>query len=553
MRRIVSTIAPALALVVSSVPAVALAGSSHGHQQARPSAGRSAAHPARHRAAHSAARRGTALDMASTALGAQYVHVSWNWIKAASGYRIQIARHQDFGKVVASRKKANSRHRPAGGREAAVVGKLHDATYYWVRVRKVKGHHKSHWASPVRVATKAHTPDRISDGRGHRGPHAGQTTLRWKGSGKFTDYYRITTALTPFGTPQHRGDGRHTMTFTVPGNRHSVTLTAQQTAQAGAGIGSGHFLFFRITAVRNGEADTATRPYPFLLHTGVTGEHSTGNGTKLRIVQYNMHVASKDLPGHPWKHRQHLIAKNIAKARPAVASIQELMPSMWTDYNGGIGLHASLRKAGVGRYRLTRTTAYWKDAGQDTKILYDPKKVTMVSNCPEDVPSCYIMLPDSKKHVAAWAKFRDNASGQEFYFVSAHLTTKDDAKTDALRGQQAQAINDGIRAIDTQGLPVIFGSDANSSQVSIGSDAPHQVLQDAGWYNTLSAARVVNGQYNSVNHYELPEKASPWGFGSMYDTIETLNMPGADLWKQVITRAPWPSDHNMIFTDVRLP
>jgi hypothetical protein len=39
----------------------------------------------------------------------------------------------------------------------------------------------------------------------------------------------------------------------------------------------------------------------------------------------------------------------------------------------------------------------------------------------------------------------------------------------------------------------------------------------------------------------------------MYDTIATLNMPGADVWKQVLTGAPWPSDHNMIYTDLRLP
>jgi hypothetical protein len=39
----------------------------------------------------------------------------------------------------------------------------------------------------------------------------------------------------------------------------------------------------------------------------------------------------------------------------------------------------------------------------------------------------------------------------------------------------------------------------------------------------------------------------------MYDTIATLNLPGATLWKQVLTGAPWPSDHNMVFVDLRLP
>jgi endonuclease/exonuclease/phosphatase family metal-dependent hydrolase len=345
------------------------------------------------------------------------------------------------------------------------------------------------------------------------------------------------------------------MTFTVPGDQRSVTLTPEQTAAAGAGVGTGHFLFFRITAVRKGPADTATRAYPFLLHTGVHGEAATGTGTALRVVQYNMHVASKDIPGHPWKDRQHLIAENIARANPTIASIQELMPTMWTDYNGGVGLDEALKQAGAGKYVLTRTTPYWKGDGQDTHILYDPTRLTMVSNCPDitNVPSCYIQIPDPiHKHVAAYAEFRVNGTSEEFYFVSCHLSTNDDAKTDALRGQQTQAIVDGINQINTQHLPVIFGSDANDSQTSIGTDAVHQTLLDNGWYNTLSAATVVNGQYNSVNHY-TKQSPSPYGFGSMYDTIETLNMPGADRWKQVLTGSPWPSDHNMIFADLRLP
>jgi endonuclease/exonuclease/phosphatase family metal-dependent hydrolase len=545
MRRIASAIGPVLALVAIAAPTTPAFSSerateSHAAQtQARASADRSAARS-----------RGIGLDSAS--LGTSFVSVSWNWIRAASGYRIQVSKKSDFSSVVTTKKKRNSAHRPAGGREATVVGHLRDATYYWVRLRKVQGSHQSPWSDPIRVATKAHLPDRFSTARGGLGADPGETTLRWKTDGGHTDLFRITTALTPFGNSHTPRVGRHSTTFTVPGDRRSVTLTPEQTAAAGAGIGTGRFLFFRISAVRKGEADTAVRPYPFLLHTGVRGSGATGNGSKLRFVQYNMHVASKDIAGHPWKDRQHLIAKNIAKFNPAVASLQELMPSMWTDYNGGVGLDAALKQEGAGRYELTRTTAYWKDAPQDTKILYDPTQVALESNCDDTVPSCYIMLPDSKKHVAAYAKFRDLASGQEFYVVSAHLTTGDDAKTDDLRGRQAQAISDGIKAIDQDNLPVIFGTDANSSQTSEGSDSPHQVLLNEGWYNTLSAASVVNGQYNSVNHYET-QKPSPYGFGSMYDTIATLNMPGADVWKQVLTGAPWPSDHNMIYTDLRLP
>jgi endonuclease/exonuclease/phosphatase family metal-dependent hydrolase len=499
------------------------------------------------------ASRGGDIGLDASTPGASFVHVSWHWIKAASGYRVQVSKKSDFSSVVTTRKKRNSDRRPAGGREATVVGHLRDATYYWVRVRKISGTHKGPWSAAERVATKAMMPAKITAASGRVGPEPGSTKIHWKSDGDHTDFYRIVTALTPFGTAGHPGDGRHPMSWQVPGSARSFTMTPEQTTDAGAPLGSARHLFFRVTAVRSGKADTATREYAHLGSTPVRGRASTGSGTELRFVQYNMRVAANDVAGHPWRDRQHLIANNISQYNPAVASLQELMAGMWSDDQGGVGLDAALKQTGAGRYEVTRDQPYWTGAPQDTRILYDPNQVTLVSNCPTDTPSCYILLPDpKKKQIAAYAKFRDNASGQEFYFVSAHLTAGNDADTDALRGRQAAAMSDGIKAINGQNLPVIFGSDANSSQVSKGSDSPHAALLDAGWFDTQAAATVVNDDVNSVNAYRT-QTESPYGFGSMYDTIETLNLPGANVWKQVLTGSPWPSDHNMIFTDLRLP
>jgi endonuclease/exonuclease/phosphatase family metal-dependent hydrolase len=543
--RIAPAIGTALALVAVAAPSTPAHSS-----EARPA---SASHHDARQTAHRAASRDGGIGLDTSTLGASVVHISWHWIKAASGYRIQVAKDSDFSSVVTTRKKANSNRRPAGGREAAVVGKLRDASYYWVRVRKVRGTNRGPWSDAVRVATKAAMPAKITGASGRRGPEAGSTTIRWKSDGDHTDYYRILTALTPFGSKGHPGDGRHPMSWRVAGSARSLTLTPEQTAEAGAPLGSGRHLFFRVKAVRDGRAATAVREYAHLGSTPVRGQTSSGNSGEVRFAQYNMRVAANDLPGHAWRDRQHLIAKNIASVNPAVASLQELMAGMWSDKQGGVGLDAALKQEGAGRYEVTRTTAYWKDAPQDTRILYDPNKVTLESNCPTDTPSCYILLPDpKKKQIAAYAKFRDKASGDEFYFVSAHLNAGNDADTDALRGRQIQAMSDGINAVNQENLPVIFGGDLNSSQVSKGSDAPHNALVDNGWYNTQAADTVVNEKVNSVNGFHTQSK-SPYGFGSMYDTIATLHLPGANLWKQVLTGAPWPSDHNMVFTDLRLP
>src|SRR5689334_19377215 len=138
MRRIAPAIAPVFALVAISVPA------SPAH-----SSGHASATRVQQLHARSAPERGTlkGIGLDGSAPGSSFVRVSWNWIRAASGYRVQVAKKSDFSSVIASRKKRNSAHRPAGGREATTVGHLRDATYYWVRVRKVRGHHRSRWSS----------------------------------------------------------------------------------------------------------------------------------------------------------------------------------------------------------------------------------------------------------------------------------------------------------------------------------------------------------------------------------------------------------------------
>lgn len=410
-------------------------------------------------------------------------------------------------------------------------------------------------SADTRVASaKPATPDKIFSAKGVAGPSPGETTIKWRSNGRHTDYFKITTALTPFGSRHTPSVGRHSTTFVVPGSRRSVTLTAAQTAAAGAGLPTGRHLFFRIKAVNTSGSRSSARPYRHLRHATIQGHGSMMSGARLRYAEYNIRMRTGDVAGHPWKRRQHLVAKTIARVRPAVLGVQELMPAMWTRQDGGIGLHKSLRRTGAGSYQLTRRTGYFHKNPQDTRILYDATQVRMTSSCSQARPTCYISLPDPRhRHVAAYARFRDLASGQSFYFVSAHLTAGNDATTDALRGRQAAAIDAGMRAINRQNLPVVLATDANGSQTSKGVDAPHTALLAAGWYNTIAASRTVNVGYNSVNHYSLPERPSPYGFGCMYDSILTLNMPGADTFKQVLARAPGASDHNLIFTSVRLP
>ncbi len=530
MRRLALATGPVLALLLAAVPGVPAQSQTRSHSHG--------------------------LGSSARPLGATYVSVSWNWIRSATGYRIQVAGHRNFSDKIVTRKTRNAASRPAGGRQATVVGHLKDAHYYWVRVRRVSGAHKSGWSAPDRVATKAKWPDPITGVSDVAGPGPGETTIHWTSGGSYTDFFRIKTGLTPFGSSKTPASGRHAHTFKVPGKKRSFTLTAAQSRAAGAGLGSGHHLFFRIIAVRQGRADTQARPYGHLQHATIAGHGPEMNGAPLRVASYNIHVQAKDEPGHPWSTRAPLVADNVARHQPAIVGFQEMVPAMWDNRDGGIGLAAALQRSGVGRYKLTRDTAYASGSPGDVRILYDPNQVKMVSNCSPNKISCAIRLPDpGPLHVAAYAKFRDVSSGQEFWFVTAHFNHGNNASTDKLRGRQAQAIVQKLNKINGQHLPVIVSGDFNSSQTSAGHDAPHHALLGSGYYDTSAAATQVNLQYNSVNDYAANERPSNYGFGSMIDSIMTLHMPGASRFEEVLTGAgaPYPSDHNMIVADLRLP
>jgi hypothetical protein len=414
-------------------------------------------------------------------------------------------------------------------------------------------------AQSAMVSSKIAYPDPITSVTMTPGPAPGETTIKWRAGGGHTDFFKIETALTPFSPYKDSvpDKGRHYRVFKAPGRARSLTMTRAMTKEAGARLGSGRHLFFRILAVNRSRSGTRARAYGPLQHATIAGRNPAAGGTPIRVASYNVRVSAADISGHTWAQRTPLVAANIARLspQPAVMAIEELVPGMWTNKDGGIGLAAALAKNGMGRYELTRDTTWSRNGAGDARILYDPDRLQMISNCDPNTQSCGINLPtpDSHVQVAPYAKFRDSHSGQEFWFVAAHLNSGNTAATDALRGKQAQAIVAAMSKLNTDNLPVIFGADLNSSQTSKGHDAPHGAFVSSGYFDTSAAARQVHLKYNTVNGFATRERPSNYGFGARYDAILTRGMPGAHRFEEVITGSPYPSDHNMVVADLELP
>jgi endonuclease/exonuclease/phosphatase family metal-dependent hydrolase len=279
------------------------------------------------------------------------------------------------------------------------------------------------------------------------------------------------------------------------------------------------------------------------------------------------------------------VAATIARHQPTVVALQELGPGRADGRHGKTtgtmrqtdSLVKSLAAIGASRYKLVRTTSYVKPGRktgtQGARILYDSRKLALVSSCPERTgrsrysSSCTIHLPilpgDSEQHRrrAAYAKFRVKATGRSFYVVSLHLdprhsttSTAAEVRYTQLRAQQVRTILRQISAVNTRKHPVVIAGDVNSWQRLRVGNLPHDELIKAGCYDTASAATRVNLQYSTLNRFEVTQRTSRQGFAPRLDVICIQGRKGADRFVNVTqeTDAARPSDHNLIYADTRL-
>jgi endonuclease/exonuclease/phosphatase family metal-dependent hydrolase len=275
--------------------------------------------------------------------------------------------------------------------------------------------------------------------------------------------------------------------------------------------------------------------------TRVMGKGRTGNGSNIRVAAYNVHVDYDD-----WTRRAARVVSTIKSRDPGIVLAQELYAKMVDP------LQRALADGGLARYHLTRSGPLQGSEGLplQNRILYDTSRYQMTSDCPETQRSCVIeMESDRAPDYAAYAKFRDLDSGREFWVVSLHLNNGDDERMRTREMEQILTKVDQFRG----DLPVIVGGDSNSSQLREGHIA-HDVLMEHGYYDTASTQRQVNARYGTFNGY-LRQKPSPFGVSPRIDLIATLGMPGSARFENMVVPADeaFPSDHNMIVSDLRLP
>jgi endonuclease/exonuclease/phosphatase family metal-dependent hydrolase len=160
------------------------------------------------------------------------------------------------------------------------------------------------------------------------------------------------------------------------------------------------------------------------------------------------------------------------------------------------------------------------------------------------------------KRYAVWADLADrNNGGRRVIFTSVHASPGNTQAADRSREQEVENLVEGIRRINGDNSPVIFGGDFNSHKHR-DYDSPARVLQGAGYHDSYDLAqRLRRPNFNSANGFEpTPRIGATWGdhvdhFWVDPDQTRVLKWANAASVVNGVY-SPLPSNHNPIFARI---
>jgi endonuclease/exonuclease/phosphatase family metal-dependent hydrolase len=146
------------------------------------------------------------------------------------------------------------------------------------------------------------------------------------------------------------------------------------------------------------------------------------------------------------------------------------------------------------------------------------------------------------RRMVTWVRFRERASGCEFYFWNTHF----DHQVEAARQKSAALIRHRIAQLDPA-VPLLLAGDFNCAG---GRSRAHEILtQEAGLADAWPlAARRQNEALNSFNDFKPARRE-----GERIDWI-LARQPAAVDEAAIVTydeTAPYPSDHFPVTAQVR--
>lgn len=381
----------------------------------------------------------------------------------------------------------------------------------------------------------------------------GEVRVSWKPSISCVDGFRVHLGL-------DHVKSRGAIVLRAGANANSIVVGAATLRALRAPIGSGRHFNVRVQAFYGSK--TSVHSNSAIIAAGQPATAPAPGAATVQTASYNL-AFTPGLSSRTLQQRRPRVAKQIVASGAAVVAINESVVLAGRD-NTQLGsllskIKAAQRKTGKpGSWKWTRSTRYAKPGvhmgGDGTRILYDAKRVKLLSSCKDKTgkakysSSCAIKLPRVGGAIfqrwAAAARFEDRATGRKFWFVSAHLEVRKGGKFDRNRSAQLAAI---VRAVDRKNTakePVILGGDLNLSSTRLTDlKTLNSRLVGRGFVNAATAAEAQNLKYFTYNGWKR-QRSLHSGFAPR---IDHLFVRGGNAYvaryKTVLGRA---SDHNLI-------
>jgi len=270
---------------------------------------------------------------------------------------------------------------------------------------------------------------------------------------------------------------------------------------------------------------------------GFADPQTNGSPTALNVMTYNLRYASTN-PPNAWPERRPLMTKLIRKLAPDVMGTQEGVYSQLKDIAAELPDYEWIGLGREGGSRGEFMAVFYRKARLEP-LAYDH---FWLSDTPDVIGST--TWGNTNRRMVTWIKFRDRATGTEFYHFNTHF----DHQVQLAREKSAELLRERVEALGTK-LPVILTGDFNAAA---GDNKAYDILTAEKFFTDawLAAPERHGEGFATFNNFKA---AVPTG--ERIDWILTRGDVKVDRAETVIYARPgeFPSDHYPVIVRLRLP
>jgi endonuclease/exonuclease/phosphatase family metal-dependent hydrolase len=222
------------------------------------------------------------------------------------------------------------------------------------------------------------------------------------------------------------------------------------------------------------------------------GEAATNS--ELCVMTYNLRYASQTGP-NAWPERRPLVREVIDLMKPDVIGTQEGLHAQLLDVAADLPDYAW---TGVGRNDGKTGSEFMAVFYRKSRLEALSTNHFWLSDTPE-VPGS-TTWGNSNRRMVTWLKFRDRATGGEFYFFNTHF----DHQIQLAREKSAELVRQRVAALETK-LPVLLVGDFNANA---GRNRAFDILTRDNFFadSWQQAKERRNEGLNSFNGFKPPRR-----------------------------------------------